>query len=379
MILSLFLAANLALAKPQLKTRSEPQSLPPLSLSNWGYSFSEMTRAWHITEGQKDVVVAVIDTGADLQHPALQEQLWTNAGESGLDAHGNSKSDNNIDDDNNGFIDDVHGWNFADNSNRLVDSHGHGTHIAGIIAGAAPKSALMILKYFNPEASGETNQLNTIRAIQYAIKMKARIINYSAGGTERSATEQAVIQQAAEENILFVAAAGNEHSNSDVIGFFPASYDLPNIVSVTAVDPLQTILPSSNFGRHSVDLAAPGKSIASAAPLGLRAMMTGTSQATAFVSGTAALIMAENAELRTPESVIPYLTQTGSDNTELANKTKSGRFLNSYQSLVMKGSDLSAFGHRVTDAGQFRANEFGGLDCNDLPFHTAATNTSSVP
>jgi subtilisin family serine protease len=324
-------------------------------------------------------VVAIIDTGVDPNHPALAEHLWVNPGESGVDALGKSKSSNGIDDDSNGFVDDVHGWNFANNTNQIADSHGHGTHIAGIIAGSAPKAKMMILKYFNPNALGEVNQQNTLRAIEYAIQMKARIINYSAGGTDSSTKEEAAIAKAGAENILFVAAAGNERANSDYQGFYPASYNLPNIVSVTAVDSLQTILPSSNYGRNSVDLAAPGKSILSTIPGGKKAVMTGTSQATAFVSGTAALLMAENPELRTPEALIPYLTMTGTVSEQLSGKTKTSSFLNSYQSLVMKGSDLSAFGQRAINAQRF-TERFSETDVADeLPFHTAGSEIKIAP
>lgn len=347
------------------------------SRSAWGFSFSETFKAHKLTQGSSDITVAIIDTGVDLAHPLLLTHLWVNPGESGLDAKGKSKSNNGLDDDDNGYVDDVHGWNFANNTNQLTDTHGHGSHIAGIIAKGAPKASLMILKYFNPEAAGEVNQQNTVKAIEYAMKMKAKIINYSAGGTDKSVKEEQVIAKTAAANILFVAAAGNERANSDYLGFFPANYDLPNIVAVTAVDSLRNILPSSNFGRRTVHLAAPGKMIQSSVPGGKEIAMTGTSQATAFVTAAAVLVMTENPSLQTPESVIPYLTNAGTMTESLASKTKSGSVLNMYQSLVMKGSDLSAFGLRPinTAASKQTLSEF--LTEDELPFTEVETASAS--
>jgi thermitase len=320
------------------------------------------------------ILVAIIDTGADTQHPLLRNHIWTNPGESGVDSQGRDKATNNRDDDGNGYIDDVHGWNFADNTNEVSDRHGHGTHIAGIIAKGADTASLMILKYFNPEASGETNQRNTLRAIEYATKMKVQIINYSAGGTDPSDDEENAIRKAAEKNILFIAAAGNEHSDCDRGGFFPATYSLPNILSVTAVDARSKILPSSNFGRSTIDLAASGKSIVSAVPPkrggGLTGMMTGTSQATAFVTAAAAAVLNENRGLTSPLELIPYLVQTGDDAEDLVGKTKSGRAINVERALQMKGPQMSALGHHLLREHLAEADSI--ID-TDLPMRSVTT------
>ena len=129
-------------------------------------------------------------------HEDLRSNLWKNKGETGLDKQGRSKETNKIDDDGNGFIDDVHGWNFVSNNNKVKDYHGHGTHVAGIvgaeggngkgISGVSPKVNLMILKYYDPRFSNTDNLKNTIKAIEYATKMGAKIINYSGGGTQYS-------------------------------------------------------------------------------------------------------------------------------------------------------------------------------------------------
>jgi subtilisin family serine protease len=330
------------------------------------------------------VTVAIIDTGADLAHPLLKKNLWTNPGESGVDPKGRDRASNGIDDDGNGFIDDVHGWNFTDDSNRVTDVHGHGTHIAGIIATGAPGASLMILKYYDPKASGEENQKNTLRAIEYATKMKVQIINYSAGGTEASAAEKSAIERAADDHILFIAAAGNERSDSDRVGFYPASYELPNILSVTATDArpkmalpaTAKILASSNFGRKSVDLAAPGKNILSSVPgaHGRVGLMTGTSQATAFVSAAAARLWDENPGLAHPLELIPYLTQCGDENDDVLAKTKSGHAVNTERALSMKGPELSALGHHLAEAPLTEA-----LLDDESPFRTEAARLSLLP
>jgi subtilisin family serine protease len=338
------------------------QNLP--EVPNDGLKMTEANRAWLLNQGSKDIVVAVIDTGAETLHPSLQENLWTNPGETGLDDLGKDKSKNGVDDDGNGFIDDIHGWNFADNNNDLSDLHGHGTHVAGIIQSIAPKINLMILKYYDPKSNGEDNLANTVKAIRYATQMGARIINYSGGGTTKYPAEEDAIRQAQQQGILFVAAAGNEKSNSDIFGFYPADYGLSNIISVTAIDENHRVLPSSNYGRHSVDIAAPGKNIVSSLPGGKFGRMTGTSQATAFVSGTAALLMAEdNAKFLDkgdPKRLILQLTRSGNNNEFLIGKTKFQTSLNTYRALIMKDTNRGAFGFadEAGNSGPYSSQEF---------------------
>lgn len=316
---------------------------------NYSLQMTEAFLAWPLSQGSKEIVVAVIDTGLDTDHPALRENLWTNPGETGVDARGKDRATNGVDDDGNGFVDDVHGWNFAGNNNDLSDSHGHGTHVAGIIQSVAPKTPMMVLKYYDSNASGADNLSNTVKAIRYAIQMKAKIINYSGGGTTKYADEELAVREAQQKGILLVAAAGNEKSNSDIDGFYPADYGLSNIISVTAIDENQRVLSSSNYGVKTVDIAAPGKSIISTLPGGKFGTMTGTSQATAYVSGTAALLLAAGFPAE-PESLISQITSTGTDNRFLVGKTKHETSLNAYRSLVMRGAGLGAFGAGVLNS-----------------------------
>ena len=179
--------------------------------------------------------------------------------------------------------------------------------------------------------------------------MKAHIINYSAGGLEKSQLEEQVIADARDAKILFVAAAGNEKSNSDISGFYPADYELSNIISVTAVDSDKKVLESSNYGSRSVDVAAPGKSIFSTLPGGNYGFMTGTSQATAFVTGIAALLMATQTHLENPDQVIRHILASSSLESTLVGKTKSKSLVNSFRALAMQDQDTDAMGEKLAN------------------------------
>lgn len=360
------------------KLENEPEVMmnDPAISQAWGLAKSDAARAWEISTGSRKIVVAVIDTGVDAKHEDLMANLWKNPGESGLDSQGRDKATNGIDDDNNGFVDDVHGWNFVSSNNLLTDNHGHGTHIAGIIgaeagnkkgiAGISPQVSLMILKYFDPKVPNTDNLKNTVSAIRYAVKMKANIINYSGGGTEFSQEEHDAIEEARQQGILFVAAAGNERSNSDHHKYFPADYGLSNIISVTAIDPSTEVLASSNYGTETVDIAAPGQNILSTLPGNTYGYMTGTSQATAFVTGAAVLVMAHK-EITDPEGVKKYILSTGDSKSNLLAKTRTSRQLNLFKALAI--ADQGAGFNNGTTASnaakiQFTGTGAGGEDPN---------------
>lgn len=338
----------------------EPSSLlnDPAISQVWGLKKMDAAKAWSITQGSQDIIVAVIDTGIDVLHEDLQQNLWTNPGESGKDARGKDKANNKIDDDNNGYVDDVHGWNFVNNNNLLTDNHGHGTHIAGTIgalggngkgiSGISPQVSLMVLKYFDPKVPNTDNLRNTINSIQYAIKMGAKVINYSGGGTEFSQDEHDAVEEAKKKNILFVAAAGNERSNSDKNHYYPADYKLENIISVTAFDPSMEVLASSNWGIETVDIAAPGQNVLSTLPGNNYGYMTGTSQATAFVSGAAVLIMAHQKKYDY-DFVKKFILKTGDAVSSLAEKTRTSRKLNLYKALTTLDKDMGATGVMATN------------------------------
>jgi thermitase len=321
---------------------------PEISL-NWGLQTLDITQAWRKQMGSKKIVVAIIDTGCDTAHPSLRENIWRNPGESGLDDFGMSRASNGIDDDDNGFVDDVQGWNFASNNADVMDDHGHGTHIAGIIgakkgngwpsSGVAPNVSLMILKYYDSKNKGMDNLENTIRAIRYAVRMGADVINYSGGGLLKSSEEESMIRWAGKQGVLVIAAAGNEGMNSDFFPFYPANYDLPNVLSVGAIDRSGMLMDMSNYGLNSVDLVAPGKNIYSTLPNGQFGYMSGTSQATAFATGVAVLMMAEEAEMKTPEILIKHLLASGKSEPRLKTRIRSGSVLNA--GLSIKALDVT--------------------------------------
>jgi thermitase len=326
---------------PSEVSKTEPAMInPPLQDAeiqlNWGLKVIHAPEAWaNHSRGSREIKVAIIDTGCDINHPDLAANIWTNPGESGLDPDGQDKGSNQIDDDGNGFVDDVHGWNFASSSPVIRDEHGHGTHIAGIVGadhGVAPQVSLMILKYYDESNSGEDNLRHTIEAIRYAVKMGANIINYSGGGVLRSSQEEKALKFAADHQVLVVAAAGNEGLNSDFFHFYPADYDLPNILSVAAVDRKGQLLALSNYGRATVDIAAPGRNIYSTLPHGAHGFMSGTSQATAFVTGVAALMMADDPIYKDPQRLIRQLLGHGRQSAALA-KIGRGQLLDAASAL----------------------------------------------
>ncbi len=348
--------AQVSVATTETLAGSNPGRHVASGLQPWGLSKTEAPEAWRINTGNKKLVVAVIDTGADITHPDLADNIWTNPGESGRDENGLDKTSNGIDDDGNGFVDDVHGWNFVFDNENVSDNHGHGTHIAGIIgasgahrlSGVAPNVSLMILKYFDPKKPNQNPLEATIRAIRYAIQMGANVINYSGGGLSPNSDEFAALAEANRRGILVVAAAGNEKSNSDRSPYFPADYELPNIMSVTAVNRATHVLPSSNYGQVSVDIAAPGEDILSTMPGGDYGIMTGTSQATAFATGVAVLVMSTHPNLKSPAEVIEHMVQTGETNSSLQGKTRTRAVLNAYRALAMVDTGVSASGLDVT-------------------------------
>lgn len=246
-------------------------------------------------KGSKKVVVSIIDTGIEWSHPDLKGNVYTNAAE----IAGNGK-----DDDNNGFIDDVHGWNFATNNNNSNDDHGHGSHCAGTIGGMGNNGqgvagvnwevTMMPVKFLDAQGGGTLQ--GAVDSINYARMMKVNVMSNSWGGGGFSQALFKAIQDARDAGILFVAAAGNESNNNDNSPTYPASYQVENVVSVAAIDNRDAIASFSNYGIRAVHVAAPGVRIFSTVKDAGYDTYSGTSMACPHVSGIAALLWASNPE-----------------------------------------------------------------------------------
>ena len=270
----------------------------PLLSYEWGLISIRAPEAWDVTTGSSQVTVAVVDTGIDAAHPDLSPNLWTNPGESGA-----GREANGLDDDGNGRIDDVHGWDFVNADAQPQDGNGHGTHVSGTIAargndaagvaGVSWSSAIMPLRVLDDSGSGYVS--DAVTAYAYAARSGARVVNASLGGDRFSRAEHDAI--AAAPDALFVVAAGNDGANTDATPAYPCDYDLANVVCVAASDRDDALASFSNYGATNVDLAAPGVDIASTWPGGRYALLSGTSMAAPHVTGAAALVLAHNGAL----------------------------------------------------------------------------------
>lgn len=253
---------------------------------------SSVSKTEHLPES-KVIKIAIIDTGADIDHEFIKDNLWLNMGEVGVDENGVDRSNNGIDDDLNGYTDDLYGWDFAKNTADVSDNDGHGTHIAGVIKSAIAKNAsfskydFMILKYYdNKHSSLRSNHNTFLEALRYAINMGADIINISGGGHHRNTEELRVLTEAQEQGILVVAAAGNKNKrNKGNKAFYPAAYKLPNIISVVATDDNGHILRTSNLNVMKANRFAVGEKIYSSLPGNRFGFRTGSSQAAANITG----------------------------------------------------------------------------------------------
>ena len=284
---------DIELAEPDYKVTIEAIPNDPGYSSLWGLGSISAPQAWDLTTGSSSVIVAVIDTGVDYNHADLAANIWTNTDEI---------PGNGIDDDHNGYIDDVRGWNFVSNNNNPMDDHNHGTHCAGTISavgnngigvtGVAWNVKIMPLKFLDSSGSGYTSA--AAAAILYANANGASVLSNSWGGGGYSSSLYTAIQQS---NGVVVCAAGNSNSNNDAYPMYPSSYNLDNIISVAAGDSSNNRASFSSYGLTSVDVAAPGVSIYSTTPGSSYGWMSGTSMATPHTAGVAALVKSRNPSL----------------------------------------------------------------------------------
>jgi subtilisin family serine protease len=311
--------------------------------------------AWAITTGNPAFVIAVIDTGVEYTHEDLANNAWRNPGEI---------PGNGIDDDGNGYIDDIYGWDFYNNDNNPMDEEGHGTHVAGTIcaegnngtgvSGVAWRCNIMALRFLGPDGGWTSD---AIEALNYAVDRGVRVSNNSWGGGGYSSSLYNAIKNAGTSaGHLFIAAAGNGGmdgvgDNTDITPHYPSSYDLDNIISVAATDNRDRLAGFSNYGTTSVDLGAPGVDIASTM-LSQYYWSNGTSMATPHVTGVAALIFGLYPQF-TNTQVRDLILNTTRPIDALNGKTLTGGVVNAYDALLAGGA-LSGgeCGDGIVDAGE---------------------------
>jgi subtilisin family serine protease/subtilisin-like proprotein convertase family protein len=307
--------------------------------------------AWDRETGSAGIVVAVIDTGVDYSHEDLAANMWVNPGEI---------PGNRADDDGNGVVDDVHGFNALQRNGNPFDDHFHGTHCAGTIgavgdngigvAGVNWQTQIMAIKFLDDTGFGTIE--DAIASVDYAIAQQnaginLRVLSNSWGGTGFSQGLLDAITAAGEADLLFVAAAGNAASDNDLDPIYPASYEAPSVVAVAATDHDDQLAFFSNFGAESVDLGAPGVDVLSTMPGQSYELLSGTSMATPHVAGAAALALSVNETLTTAELKDLLLT-TGDPLPALEGITVSGRRLDAASLLEQVGSPVPRFTLGIT-------------------------------
>jgi subtilisin family serine protease len=301
--------------------------------------------AWSQSTGN-GVLVAILDSGVQLDHPDLAGNLWTNPNE----------KPNGKDDDNNGYVDDINGANMFSNDGNVADDEGHGTHVAGIVAakagndiggsGVAPNASIMAVKVLDSNRSGNSTVL--ARGIRYAIDEGAQILNVSINGDTTTSDLTSALRYASDKGVTVVASAGNNSRDLDLTPSYPASSAEPSVLSVTAADEGGGLLGFANTGLTSVDLAAPGEMILSTARGSGYENRSGTSMAAPFVSGALALL----------ESARPDLSQASLRAALLASAPKrtvlSGL-------LGGGGLDIGAAMHQILPGGMWQATPAGAI------------------
>jgi subtilisin-like proprotein convertase family protein/subtilisin family serine protease len=306
----------------------------------------DAVEAWDQTTGSSNIVVGVVDTGIDYNHEDLAANVWINP---------NEIPGNGIDDDGNGYVDDVHGINAITGTGDPMDDNEHGTHCSGTIGGVGGNGIgvagvnwevqIMGLKFLDAGGSGTTEA--AITAIDYAVAQKnagvnLRVLSNSWGGGGFSQALRDAIQAANDVDILFVAAAGNSGTDNDVTPEYPSGYDVPNVVAVAATDHNDGLAGFSEFGATTVDLGAPGVDILSTTPGNTYSVFSGTSMATPHVSGVAALVLSANDTLSTAE-LKEILINSGDPVPSLAGKTVSGKRLNAASAVAEAGPPVPRF------------------------------------
>lgn len=347
----------------QFTEQAEPQVPNDLHEKLWGFKNNGQTGgkkgadasildAWKVTVGDKSEqgpLIAILDSGADMDHPDLVGNFWVNPGEIPGDG---------IDNDGNGVIDDVHGYDAGDDDGSPDDQVGHGTHVAGTIGavgnngegvtGVNQNARLMPIRI---DSGGRITTDGVVRGLMYATKMGADITNNSWGG---SRLNQAIEDAFKAAPALHIAAAGNDGVNTDRTPFYPMAFDIPNMVAVGATDHNDRKAGFSNFGAKNVDVTAPGADIYSTKNGGGYRLMSGTSMASPFVAGVAGLIKSAYPEA-TPTEIRERLIYGSDPITELSGMSVSNGRVNAAKALendaIAPGAPNDFWGQETTFKG----------------------------
>lgn len=308
-----------------------PEAADPQLSGVYGLDRIEAPQAWKTAKGDRQMIVAVIDTGLDYNHQDIIHNVWRNSNPTRADAIG---------------------YNFFHNDGLPYDDAGHGTHTAGTIgatgnngigiSGVAPRVSIMPLKFLGPKGSGSTSA--AIEAINYAVTHGARILNNSWGGPSGGTMLEEAIRRAKDQGVLFVASAGNSAIDNDNSSqkAYPAAYSyIENVISVAATGANDELARFSNYGSQSVQLGAPGVDVLSLVPRNYYAKMSGTSMAAPMVSGAAALIWSKYPKLtylQVKKALLDGVDVVGA----LSGKTSTGGRLNVRKSLAIAASMATA-------------------------------------
>jgi subtilisin family serine protease len=307
----------------------------PGFVQQWGLAAINAPSAWNVTTGSPSVVIALIDSGVDMTNPDIAPKVWNNPVPT-------------VD----GYLNDYHGWNFINDTANVQDNNGHGTHVAGIMAAASNNAygvagvdwgaQIMPLKTIDAYGNGSVDA--AVSAIYYAVAHGAKVINASWSGPTADLALENAISYANTRGVVFVAAAGNESVNNDIIPSYPANYDtlLPNVLSVAAVDQAGNLADFSNYGASTVSLGAPGVDILSTylSIAGGFTTLSGTSMATPFVTGVVALLAGEHPEYSAAQ-LVQRILATVTPEPGLRGLTVSGGMVNAAAALGVQAANTT--------------------------------------
>ncbi len=367
--------SDIELCEPNYEIRLEalPLEYDPASSAGQALAQIDAPAGWQETSARgAGVLVAVLDTGVDRNHPDLSANMWINTAEI---------QNNGIDDDQNGYVDDIYGYDFGSNDPDPMDDHGHGTHVAGTVAaaanamgviGVAPEAKVMALKFLSSNGAGSI--LGAIKAIDYARQMGASVINASWGGTGLSTLLGEAIADYINAGGIFIAAAGNLGVNNDEVGHYPSNF--VGVLSVAAVDYDGKLTYFSNYGQ-AVDVAAPGYNIYSTVPGGSYATLSGTSMAAPHVSGLAAIIKSEHPEFSS-DDVLNMIVQGKVMKSIAGKSTGSNMIINVARALGAGASEPGEENPYVETVSLKQKSKSRGKSANQLQRKAAGTGDSLI-